>query len=504
MKPIMMYNSSMTTDSLENHYDVIVMGAGLGGLSAAAQLAKAGRKVLLVEKEPRAGGYFSPIVHGSYYFNNGPRLLMGCNADGPNGPGIVHTFLEELGVRQQCEFIPIQPFTTIRMPDLELCLWSGRKAFIEGIHKASPGGIENLPELLNLCGRIHQAALSYYRQKKPWEMVKSSGSLMEALLYQNVTLEDGLRRYIPQAGSRNIVGAIWPFFGLPPWRASFFYWAVLMATYIDDGAYFCKGGLHQLTDVIAGAFVRDGGELLLGSSIENIMVQDGSVKGVVLGDGRRVFAPAVIAAIDPRQVFGRLIDPKNQPQNYLRKLGRMEPSIRGVNISLVTDLDLPRLGLGYETLVVDNWNIQQTWQDLEAGLPSVFGLTLADVADPDLSPPGYHLLKIFASLPTNFAYSNADIQQYTDNLVAVAEQHIPGLRDHLVLARNGEVAGGYLTSVYEPIYGWASSPEHAALRRLSPKTPVRGLILAGQWTRPGHGAIGVVLSGLNAARQILR
>ena len=134
----------------------------------------------------------------------------------------------------------------------------------------------------------------------------------------------------------------------------------------------------------------------------------------------------------------------------------------------------------------------------------MFGLTLADVADPDMSPPGYHLLKIFASLPTNFTYSNANIQQYTDNLLGVAEQHIPGLRDHLVLAHHGEVSDGYLTSVYEPIYGWASSPEYTALRRLSPNTPVRGLTLAGQWTRPGHGAIGVVLSGINAAKQILR
>lgn len=492
----------MVRESLESHYDAIVIGGGLGGLTAAAWLAKAGQKVLLVEKGPWVGGYFGPVVHGSYYFNNGPRLLMGCNADGPYGPGVTHALLEQLGVRQQCEFIPVQPFATVRMPGLEYRLWSGREAFIEGLNSASPGGFENLPELLELCGRIHQAGLMYYHAKKPWGLAKVAGQLAGALCYQSASLEGVLGHYLPQARPRRMIGVLWPFLGLPPWRASFFYLAILMATYIDEGAYFCKGGLHQLSQAVAGALTRDGGELLVGTPVGRIMVQDRRVRGVELADGRQFFAPAVIANIDPRHAFSELIEPGQRPGGYLRKLERMELSIRGLNLSLVTDLDLPGLGFGYETLMVDSLDAGQLWRDVEAGRPSVFSLTVMNAADPGMAPPGQHLVNIFCGLPAVYDRSLANVRRSTAELLAAAEQRIPGLKDHIVLARNGEVPDGYLTSLYEPIYGWASSPRHTGLRRLGPNTPVLGLTLAGQWTRPGQGATGVILSGLEAAKGV--
>ena len=82
----------------------------------AVGLARAGCKVLLLEKETQVGGYLGAVWHGGYPFSNGPRLLMGCNPDGPSGPGVLYSFLEQLGVQRQCEFIPVQPFASIRLP----------------------------------------------------------------------------------------------------------------------------------------------------------------------------------------------------------------------------------------------------------------------------------------------------------------------------------------------------------------------------------------------------
>ncbi len=424
---------------------------------------------------------------------------MGCRADGPYGPGVVHTLLEQLGVRQQCEFIPVQPFTSVRMPGLAFSLYSGRQAYIESLRSACPDGFEKLPELLALYGRIHQAGLAYYAPKTPRGLLQAAGPLAEALRYQNTTLESVLAHYLPQERSRRIAGALWPYLGLPPERASFVYWAILLATYIDEGAYFCKGGLHQLSQAVASACWRDGGELLLGSAVTRLLVQDGRVRGVEVAGGQRFYAPAVIADIDPRQAFGELVEPSQRPQPYLRKLGQMELSIRGINLSLVTDLDLPGLGFGYETLFVDNWDPAQSWRDMEAGRPSVFGLTMMDAADPDLAPPGQHLVSLFCSLPTGYDRSPENIRRTAAGLLRAADQQAPGLKDHLLLAGQGAAPAGYLTSVYEPIYGWASSPAHTALRRLGPRTPIHGLVLAGQWTRPGQGAMGVIFSGMEAA-----
>jgi phytoene dehydrogenase-like protein len=485
-------------------YEVIVIGAGLGGLTAAALLAKAGRQVLVVEKEERVGGYFGPIVQGKYSFNNGPRLLMGCNAGGPYGPGVTYQLLDELGARDLVEFIQVQPFVSIRYPDLELKLWSGRENFVEGLNKASPGGLERLPELLEVYRRLHNAGMFYYTAKRPWGLMRGAGELAGTLPYQNATMESVLSRYLPQGRARTLAGALWPYLALPPWRASFIYWASLMAIYIDEGGYFCKGGLHQLSGAVASALQRDGGELLTGTAVHRILVEQRQARGVELVDGRKFLSKVVIADIDPRRVFGELIEAGQRPASYLRKLGRMELSARGLNLSLVTDLDLPRLGFGYETLVIENWDARQTWQELEAGKPGVFGLTMMDAADPDLAPPGQHLVSLFGSLPSGYKPSPENLRRTAENLLAAAEKHAPGLASHLVWAGSGEAAEGYLAKLFEPIYGWSSAPRHSALRRLGPWTPVKGLILAGQWTQPGQGAPGVILSGREAARIVGR
>jgi all-trans-retinol 13,14-reductase len=492
---------------MQNQYESIIIGAGLGGLTTAAWLAKAGKKVLLIEKEPRVGGYFGPVVHGGYFFNNGPRLLLGCNADGPFGPGITYKLIEQLGVAQQCEFLPQQPFTTVCMPDLEFQLFSGRQAYIEGLNSAIPGAFPRLPELLDLYGRIHQAGMSYYAANRPWGLPKIAGQIAGALRYQYATVEDVLAHYFPQARPRSLVEALWSYLGLPPRQASFIYWAVLMASYIDEGAYFCKGGLHQLPLAVANAFQRDGGELLVGSSVEHILVQDRKVRGVQLADGRQFFAPDVIANIDPRQVFGELITPEQRPLSYLRKLNKMELSVQSINLSLVTDLDLPAIGYGYETLLIDGWDAGRVWQDLEAGQISMFSLTRMDAADPGMAPPGRHLVNLFCNLPTTFDPSPLNVQRSTAALLEAAEQRLPGLKDHLLpptTVHGQSPLPAYRTSLLEPIYGWASVPRYAALLRLSPLTPVRGLTLTGQWTRPGQGASGVIMSGLEAARRLLR
>jgi all-trans-retinol 13,14-reductase len=494
----------MSKDSSKDYFDVIVIGAGGAGLTTSALLTKAGKKVLLVEKEARIGGHISPLVSGPYQFDTGARLLMGCNADGPFGPGITYSLLEQLGVADRCEFIPIQPFISIHLPGLKFPMQSGRQAFTDGMRQLFPSGLENLPQLLDLCGRVYQSGKAFTLARKPWELLKISAGLAELFRYRNATLDDVLTSYIPDPRPRVALRAIWPYLSMAPKRASFLMWAVLMSTYMEEGAYYCKGGLHSLTDAIAESFVRQGGELLLNSEPIKIFVENRAVTGVRLANGREAFAPTVVSTIDPRSVFGELIDAHQVPAWYHRKLKSFELSNTLINISLVTDIDLCAAGFEFETFIYDSWDEGQIQRNPINGQVGAYTLTVTTMADSSLALPGQHLVSAATILSDKKVQLSPDAnRRYGEIFFAELMKHIPQLEDHLILGSSDGHPDGYITHTFGPLYGWALSPQQSGLGRLGQNPPVKGLYLAGQWTRPGPGVMSVILSGMAVAQTIL-
>jgi phytoene dehydrogenase-like protein len=485
-------------------YDAIVIGGGVGGLSAAARLAKAGKKTLLVEKENRLGGLTRPVEWGNYEFDAGARLLMGCNADGPFGPGMTLSFLEQLGVHQQVEFIPVQPIANVYFPGLTVQIRSGRQEFIDGLRQAGVTGLEKLPELLDLCNRIFYSQKAYTSKGKPWTPRRALLEMTELIRFVNTTAETVIKRYIPERRTRVAVAALWPYLGTPPRQASFLAWASLMATYLEEGAYFCRGGLHELAEAIAKAFVRDGGEMLLGCTVKQVLVQDRKVTGIELANGQRCSAPAVIANIDPRQVFGPMIDPNQSPGRYRDRLGRLTPSDKGLSLCFVTDLDLQGMGFSFENIYFDDWDEKQVERHPLVGQVGCIPFTIFTLADPGLAESGRHLMSVFAGLPWNAPMTASDIERYSEVVRREVFKRIPEMQDRLVAIEHGGKTATYHVHQFGEIYGWKATPWQASLGRPDLNTPVKGLILAGQWTRPIQGVMTVIVSGSEAANIVLR
>ena len=495
-------------EARQEAYDVVVVGAGLAGLTAGALLAHAGKRVLVVEADQRPGGYAHALERGEYTFDRADHLLTSCQTDGPFGQGVVDAVLRELGVRDRCEFVRVgDPFYVTRYPGFELAVPSGREAFVEAHARHFPAEARGLRRLADLSTEIYREWVEFPLRPGPADLARSAMRSRTMLRYGNATLRQVLDRELTDPRLKSVYATlVWTWLAVPPSRASFLSWAAMMGTYIDDGGYYCRGSFQRLADAFVAGLEKAGGELLLGTRVARILVADHRVTGIELAGGRRITAATVISAIDARTTFEELLSPDELPARWLRRFRAREPSGSTYSIYVGTDLDARGLGASHETIVARIWDIERIYADGLAGRIAGGFVVIPSLTDPSLAPTGEHGVMIQASAPRESGESPSDHRRISDELLRLGDEVLPGLREHLTFVEQAPSTG---TTEYPPvhrmgpIYGWMNSPANTGLRRLAPTTPISGLLLAGQWTQPGAGMFVVVASGIQAARLAL-
>lgn len=494
------------TNSCDTSQDVVVVGAGIGGLTAGALLAKAGKKVLVVDDNERPGGYARTIREGPYCFDTAVHLISGCEPTGPLGPGLIDAVLRQTGVRECCEFLRVDPFYTVRFPDFRLDVPAGREAFIEAHARHFPQDAPGLRRLLDLCHVISRQLLDFPVSPRLRDWLLLPRRFPEVFRYRNATLGQVIDRHISDPRMKTLFAALWPYVGLPPSSASFLTYAAMMASYIEEGAFYCRGSFQVVADALAEAVTKHGGELLLETRVSRILNEGRTAAGVLLEDGTRIFAPIVISNADARHTFERLLDPESLPRHFMRRLRRLRPAILAGSLYLATDLDLGQGDARLETIVSASWDAKHVFDEAMSGRIAGVSVTIPTLLERSLARSGEHLVIVmgFASSASH-EMRPAERAKMAGQLLDLGETVVPGLRDHITHCAGGsqDVEQGLPVKVLGPIYGWEVSPQQAGPRRLAHETPISGLYLSGHWSRPAHGIYGVTWSGIQTARIVL-
>jgi prolycopene isomerase len=489
-------------------YDVIVMGAGMGGLTAAALLAKKGLKTLLLEKEDQVGGYVVSFKRHGFTFDATGAFVGGCHEGGE-----FCQILNEIGAHREIEFIPIRHVRNV-YPGFEIHLRPGGfHSYTDALFDLFPQEEKGLKTYLSMVKRIGDEIKSYSE-------ITTLQKIFFPFYFRNLVR---FHRYSHQKILDNLFGGEEIKMALhslpvtePPSRLSFLFLAVMINKALVEGVFYPKGGMGKISGAMANAFVRSGGEIHLQTEADQILIKEGRVGGVMTKDREIFQAPLVVSNVNPNRSVKML--PLEFRRFLAKKWGRLEYSLSCFILYVATDLDLRGMDLPYFTYLRSLSDLEEEDRILQRGeIPQspTMMVSIPTMLDPSLAPPGQHVLSVLINVPYHYQerWGGGDPERYrrikedfSQKILRQLElKLIPGLRDHLLFyeAATPLTLERYTGNELGAMYGLASTPQQVGNLRPPHETPIPGLYQVGHYTRPSHGIVGASLSGFIAGRIIL-
>ncbi|MEJ7786844.1 MAG: NAD(P)/FAD-dependent oxidoreductase [Solirubrobacteraceae bacterium] len=484
-----------------NEYEAVVVGAGLGGLSAAACLARAGKKVLLVERQDGVGGNARAFQRGAYTFDPAIHVTAhGFNIE------FLDFYLASLGIADRLDLIRAKENSAVHIAGAQFTLPTGVEALAEYLCEQFPGDADGIRAFIGVCAEATRES----QAPPPRVATKDLDALMAALptlfKYRTATVADVLDEFLTDPEAKAVCGAQWPYLGLPPSRQSFMSYSGAWMALVDPGPLYPRGSFQALADALAGAVTESGGTVRLAAEVSSIVVEDGRATGVVLDGEEVVRAPIVISNADAKLTFERLVGVEHLPDRLVRRLGRMKPSLSAFLLYSATTIDPSAFGIAHETFVYRHWDHDRSYADLQEGGIGGMWFSVPTQHDPALAPDGEHIVIFTSLMPYDIGEPWETAKpRYTAMMIEEVEAHIPGFSGSTTFLDSATPATfeRYTLAHRGAAYGWENTPSQTIPKRLDARTPVAGLWLAGHWSHPGTGSVRCLLSGVQAAAAIM-
>ena len=295
-------------------YDAVVIGAGNGGLTASAALAQKGLNVLLLEQHNIPGGCATSFRRGRFEFEVALHQLSGMGTS--DKPGPLRMLLGSLGVLDEVEFVELPDLYSVSMPDgFKMTLKTDKDKVISELQERFPHEKEGIEKFFDLTYQYANQMLAAFYFKDPNPSREKYPVLYEyALRPASNVLESLFSDPLLKA----VLSLYWGYLGVPPTSLSFAYLAMLFFVFIEFKPFHIKGGSQALSNAIIDKFLSHGGTAHFNCGVRKIIIDNGSVKGVVTDHGDHIPAKYVVSNASQVSTYVQLIDPEHVPAGALK------------------------------------------------------------------------------------------------------------------------------------------------------------------------------------------
>ncbi|HJO25837.1 MAG: hypothetical protein CMK00_07985 [Planctomycetes bacterium] len=500
-------------------FDAIVIGAGMGGMSSAAALARLGRRVLVLEQHYLPGGYTHMFSREGFEWDVGVHALGELREK-----DVCRRMLSWLAEGE----VPMQhlgdPYDRFRFPDgLHIDFPANGYAFAAALKEAFPEQAAPIARYLSLARQAARSSRLLFATRAlpslPARLLRSAQRIIARDWWQvttaNILDEAGVTGQL-----RNVLAGQWGYIGETPATAAFPIQALVHSHYAN-GAWYPVGGSKALAAALLGTVKRHGGRCLVRASVETVTTKGGRADGVRLADGTEFKAPIVISASGARSTAEHIAPAELRNSAWSRAILDLPSSPSYLCLNLGFKGDIAAAGAEPANLwLFSNWEENERhWNAAVPGsLPHILYVSFPSLKDPehDPGPDQRHTGECVTFVPWELFAPFADSsfgdreeaylllkEDLTKRMLAKLREALPDVADKIVFQDLSTPlsANHFVNAHHGAIYGLATTPQRFTCPSLRARTPVKGFYLSGV-DMGGPGVAGAMAAGLLTAAAI--
>ncbi|MGQ9537196.1 MAG: phytoene desaturase family protein [Actinomycetota bacterium] len=488
-------------------YDVVVIGAGCGGVSAGAVLAAQGRRVLVLEQSGLVGGCCSTFEREGFRFDLGASIVEVISS--------IEEAFRRLGTtfRQEVELVPCDPvYSCVLRDGTQVAIPRSLEGAVEALSRLSEVDGKNYYGFAErMAGFLAETRKGFFTSPMNGfgDLLRVFARTPDLLKYRDLftgSYQSVLSRYFKDSRVLETMSFQTWYVGLPPELAPGVF--SILGYSEHEGVWYPRGGMISIPEALARCGRERGMELRLGAAVRRVLVSEGRARGVLLEDGTEKTSHAVVSDVNAQTLYLDMVGEEHLPPLVRRGIRSFQPSISAVMLCLGVDYR-PPLSAHHTIITAPSEEMNDYWWNrLLRGLPprEQFGLICwPTMSDPSLAPEGYHILNVILMGPYRLEGTDWDREKrgFLEEAVAwLSRRAVPGLADHVRVAeiitpldyeRRLRNPGGAIYGLQQDLSA------QVVFRPRSRSRAVRGLYLAGASTHPGGGVPTTIGSGIIAA-----